>query len=119
MAGVTYKKSGNSGGGLDFEAQLWAAADKMRGHKVDLVPVRNDLANPPFSMNNSGGENLRQDVRWKFEMPPVNNANDAWIQHFIHPFTAIDNVFLLRHAKRLPFEYPQSYHPKNAKCVGG
>ena len=26
------KYSGNSGGGLDFEAHLWAAADKMRGH---------------------------------------------------------------------------------------
>jgi type I restriction enzyme M protein len=33
MAGITYPKaSRNSGGGLDFEAQLWAAADKMRGH---------------------------------------------------------------------------------------
>jgi type I restriction enzyme M protein len=27
------KYSGNSGGGLDFESQLWATADKMRGHK--------------------------------------------------------------------------------------
>jgi hypothetical protein len=25
------KYSGNSSGGLDFEVQLWAAADKMRG----------------------------------------------------------------------------------------
>ena len=33
MAGITYPKPSNtSGGGLDFEAQLWAAADKMRGH---------------------------------------------------------------------------------------
>jgi len=23
-------------------------------------------------------------VHWKFGMPPVNNANYAWIQHFIH-----------------------------------
>jgi type I restriction enzyme M protein len=35
-------------------------------------------------MSDWGGENLRQDVRWKFGMPPVNNANYAWIQHFIH-----------------------------------
>jgi len=52
--------------------------------KADLVPVRKDLANPPFNMSDWGGENLRQDVRWKFGMPPVNNANYAWIQHFIH-----------------------------------
>ncbi len=26
------KYSGNSGGGLDFEVQLWTTADKMRGH---------------------------------------------------------------------------------------
>jgi len=31
MAGITYPKSAPSGGGLNFEAQLWASADKMRG----------------------------------------------------------------------------------------
>ena len=36
------------------------------------------------SLSDWGGENLRQDVRWKLGMPPVNNANYAWIQHFIH-----------------------------------
>jgi hypothetical protein len=30
---------------------------------------------PPFNMSDWSGENLRQDVRWKFGMPPVNNAN--------------------------------------------
>ena len=38
--------------------------------KVDFI-----LANPPFNMSDWGGENLRQDVRWKFGMPPMNNAN--------------------------------------------
>jgi type I restriction enzyme M protein len=33
--------------------------------KSNFVPVRKDLANPPFNMSNWGGENLRQDVRWK------------------------------------------------------
>jgi len=31
-----------------------------------------------------GGELLRDDVRWKFGVPPVGNANFAWIQHMIH-----------------------------------
>ena len=36
-----------------------------------------------------GGENLRQDVRWKFEMPSVNNSNYAWIQHSIHHLSPV------------------------------
>lgn len=42
------------------------------------------LANPPFNDSDWGGEGLRDDVRWKFGTPPVNNANFAWVQHFIH-----------------------------------
>ena len=42
------------------------------------------LANPPFNMSDWGGERLREDTRWKYGIPPVNNANYAWIQHFIH-----------------------------------
>ncbi len=79
------KSGGNSPGGLDFEAQLWAAADKTRGDMDASEYKHVCLANlPPFNRNDWGGENLRQDVRWKFGMPPVNNANYAWIQHFIH-----------------------------------
>ena len=42
------------------------------------------LANPPFNMSNWGGERLRENSRWKYGPPPANNANYAWIQHFIH-----------------------------------
>jgi len=42
------------------------------------------LANPPFNMSDWGGERLREDPRWKYGAPPVNNANFAWVQHFIH-----------------------------------
>jgi len=42
------------------------------------------LANPPFNVSDWSGELLRSDVRWKFGVPPVGNANYAWIQHFIH-----------------------------------
>lgn len=53
----------------------------------DLHPdVKADyiLANPPFNMSDWSGELLREDVRWKFGVPPTSNANYAWIQHFIH-----------------------------------
>jgi len=42
------------------------------------------LANPPFNMSDWGGDRLHEDVRWAFGIPPANNANYAWIQHFIH-----------------------------------
>jgi len=47
--------------------------------KADYV-----LANPPFNDSDWGGERLRDDVRWKFGVPPPGNANFAWVQHFIH-----------------------------------
>jgi len=53
--------------------------DLHKDLKADFV-----LANPPFNDSDWGGENLREDVRWKFGVPPANNANFAWVQHFIH-----------------------------------
>ena len=53
----------------------------------DLHPDRKAdyiLANPPFNVSDWSGKMLRDDVRWKFGVPPVGNANYAWIQHFIH-----------------------------------
>nr|WTA67194.1 type I restriction-modification system subunit M [Micromonospora sp. NBC_00855] len=42
------------------------------------------LANPPFNISDWSGHLLRNDVRWKYGVPPISNANYAWIQHFIH-----------------------------------
>jgi type I restriction enzyme M protein len=42
------------------------------------------LANPPFNDSDWRGEQLRDDARWKYGTPPSNNANFAWIQHFIY-----------------------------------
>jgi type I restriction enzyme M protein len=53
----------------------------------DLHPdLRADfiLANPPFNVSDWKGELLRDDVRWRYGVPPVANANFAWIQHFSH-----------------------------------
>ncbi|GAB6072346.1 class I SAM-dependent DNA methyltransferase [Venenivibrio stagnispumantis] len=52
--------------------------DAHKDLKADFI-----LANPPFNDSDWGGELLRNDVRWKYGVPPVNNANYAWIQHFI------------------------------------
>ena len=47
--------------------------------KADFI-----LANPPFNYHPWGQERLSEDVRWKYGLPPANNANFAWIQHMIH-----------------------------------
>lgn len=52
----------------------------------DLHPdLRADyiLANPPFNISDWGGERLRDDRRWQYGVPPVGNANYAWVQHFL------------------------------------
>jgi type I restriction enzyme M protein len=41
------------------------------------------LTNPPFNVSEWGGERLRDDPRWKYGVPPVGNANFAWIQHML------------------------------------
>lgn len=47
--------------------------------KADFI-----MANPPFNLSNWGADKLKDDVRWKYGMPPAGNANFAWIQHMIH-----------------------------------
>ncbi len=54
-------------------------ADKHPDLKADFV-----LANPPFNDSDWRGELLREDKRWKYGLPPVGNANFAWVQHFVH-----------------------------------
>lgn len=47
--------------------------------KADYV-----LANPPFNLKKWGQEKLKDDVRWKYGIPPEGNANFAWMQHMIY-----------------------------------
>jgi type I restriction enzyme M protein len=53
--------------------------DEVRDLKADFV-----LANPPFNISDWGGDRLREDVRWKYGIPPAANANFAWVQHIVH-----------------------------------
>ncbi|CAN5622709.1 class I SAM-dependent DNA methyltransferase [soil metagenome] len=60
------------------------AADSFH---TDLHPdLRADfiLANPPFNMSDWGQPQLRDDLRWKYGIPPAGNANYAWVQHIVH-----------------------------------
>lgn len=42
------------------------------------------LANPPFNDSDWNGQLLRDDLRWKYGIPPTGNANFAWVSHFIY-----------------------------------
>ena len=68
----------------------------IRGIEADLGPrwgdtFHNDLhpdlkadyilANPPFNISDWGGDQLRDDARWKYGIPPAGNANYAWLEH--------------------------------------
>ena len=52
--------------------------DLHKDLKADYI-----LANPPFNIKDWGGELLTNDMRWKYGVPPIGNANYAWIQHMI------------------------------------
>ncbi len=52
--------------------------DSHQQLKADFI-----MANPPFNLSNWGGEKLKDDVRWKYGIPPTGNANFAWLQHMI------------------------------------
>ena len=42
------------------------------------------MANPPFNLKKWGQEQLKEDQRWKYGIPPKGNANFAWMQHMIY-----------------------------------
>jgi len=98
--------SGNRGSisvyGQEANPDTWKMAKinmAIRGIEADFGPYHADtfgndlhpqlkadfiLANPPFNYHPWGQENLKEDVRWKYGLPPAGNANYAWIQHMIH-----------------------------------
>lgn len=47
--------------------------------KADFI-----MANPPFNLSDWNNGSLNDDPRWKYGLPPVGNANFAWLQHMIH-----------------------------------
>ena len=98
--------SGNRGAisvyGQESNADTWKMAKMnmaIRGIDANFGPYHADtffndlhktlkadfiMANPPFNLSNWGQEKLKEDIRWKYGVPPSGNANYAWIQHMIH-----------------------------------
>ncbi len=55
--------------------------DLHKDLKADFI-----LANPPFNMK-WDRDKVENDRRWKYGLPPKNNANYAWLQHMISKLT--------------------------------
>lgn len=53
--------------------------DKHPHLKADFV-----MANPPFNISSWGGDQLQDDPRWQYGIPPEGNANFAWMQHMLY-----------------------------------
>ena len=88
--------------GQEAEADTWKMAKinmAIRGISADFGKYQADtftndqhptlkadfiLANPPFNYHPWHQEELVDDIRWKYGVPPAGNANFAWIQHMIH-----------------------------------
>lgn len=70
--------------GIDSKIELGDTLlhDKQKDLKADFI-----MANPPFNISDWNGEQLREDIRWKYGVPPVGNANYAWLQHFADKLT--------------------------------
>jgi type I restriction enzyme M protein len=70
--------------GIDSSQVKWNSEgsflnDAHKDLKADFI-----IANPPFNVSDWSGDLLRNDGRWKYGVPPVGNANYAWIQHFLY-----------------------------------
>jgi len=88
--------------GQEANSDTWKMAKinmAIRGIDADFGPYHADtfsqdlhpnlkadfiMANPPFNYHPWGQENLLNDPRWKYGVPPSGNANYAWIQHMIY-----------------------------------
>jgi type I restriction enzyme M protein len=53
--------------------------DRFPDLKADYI-----LANPPFNVSDWRGDLLLMDQRWQYGVPPVGNANFAWVQHMVY-----------------------------------
>ena len=67
--------------GIDAKIELGDTFlnDKHPDLKADYI-----IANPPFNISDWSGDQLRDDRRWKYGVPPTGNANYGWLQHFIY-----------------------------------
>lgn len=63
-------------------------ADSFHEDLHKTIKANYILANPPFNMSDWGADSLTGDARWKWGVPPNNNANYAWLSHIASKLTS-------------------------------
>lgn len=67
-------------------------ADSFHDDQHKTLKANYILANPPFNISDWGGKKLQEDIRWSYGIPPVGNANYAWLQHMLHHLNPVGGV---------------------------
>lgn len=67
-------------------------ADSFHDDQHKTLKANYILANPPFNVSDWGGERIQDDIRWKYGIPPVGNANFAWLQHMLFHLNPVNGV---------------------------
>lgn len=67
-------------------------ADSFHDDQHKTLKANYILANPPFNISDWGGERIQDDIRWRYGVPPVGNANFAWLQHMLHHLNPVGGV---------------------------
>lgn len=67
-------------------------ADSFHDDQHKALKANYILANPPFNISDWGGERIQDDIRWAYGIPPVGNANFAWLQHMLHHLNPVGGV---------------------------
>ncbi|MGI4761963.1 MAG: type I restriction-modification system subunit M [Janthinobacterium lividum] len=80
--------------GIEFDLGE-GPADTMRRDLHKSLRADFIMANPPFNMNEWGQEDLRDDPRWRYGLPPASNANFAWMQHMLYHLAPTGRMALL------------------------
>lgn len=70
--------------GIDGTQVIWNTEGSFLRDAHSTLKADYILANPPFNDSDWSGELLRDDPRWAYGIPPVGNANYAWMQHMIY-----------------------------------
>ena len=68
------------------------AADTFLDDRHPTLRADYIMANPPFNLSDWGADKLKEDVRWKYGMPPAGNANFAWLQHMIYHLAPVGKI---------------------------
>lgn len=70
--------------GIDSSQIMWNSEGSFLNDALPDLKADYIIANPPFNQSDWGQELLQNDARWKYGIPPRNNANFGWMQHMIY-----------------------------------